>query len=166
MSTEYENMTREQLLLLARQLKGEVENLRGGTAGPPQITPFGKRGKTVVIVDDSKLIHARFKSIIEPLGFEVVGTAEDGALGLQKVLKLQPALVLLDYQMPVMNGEQTAREIRKHDTEIKILVVSGTLVRPVAKALLNAGVSDILVKPIDVHKFKESLKHIGFSLDD
>ncbi len=163
---DYENMSREQLLQLALQLKGEVASKQSEAGEPFNQTPFAKRGKTVVIVDDSRLMQRRLQSIVEPLGFEVVGNAENGAIGLEQVLKLKPALVLMDYQMPVMNGEQTCKEIRKHDREVKIIVVSGTLIKEVAQALLVAGVSDILVKPMDVSKFKESLVHIGFSLTD
>ena len=166
MSVDYGNMTREQLLQLALQLKGEVASKENEAGEPFNQQPFAKRGKTVVIVDDSRLMQRRLQAIVEPLGFEVVGNAENGDLGVKQVLKHRPALVLLDYQMPVKDGEQTAKEIRQYDREVKILVVSGTLIKEVAQALLVAGVSDILVKPIDVTKFKESLVHIGFSLTD
>jgi DNA-binding NarL/FixJ family response regulator len=67
--------------------------------------------QTVLIVDD----HAGFRSLarrlLDAAGFEVVGEAEDGLSALSEADRLQPAIVLLDVQLPDIDGFEVARRL-------------------------------------------------------
>jgi DNA-binding NarL/FixJ family response regulator len=65
-------------------------------------------GMTVLIVDDHPSFRASARTLLEAEGYEIVGEAENGAAALQAVKDLQPDLVLLDVQLPDMDGFQVA----------------------------------------------------------
>jgi DNA-binding NarL/FixJ family response regulator len=67
---------------------------------------------TVLIVDDHPSFRASARELLEAEGYEVVGEAESGAAALQAVKELQPDLVLLDVQLPDMDGFQVAEQLR------------------------------------------------------
>jgi DNA-binding NarL/FixJ family response regulator len=65
-------------------------------------------GKTVLIVDEHPSFRASARTLLEAEGYQIVGEAENGAAALQAVKDLQPDLVLLDVQLPDMDGFQVA----------------------------------------------------------
>jgi len=117
------------------------------------------RNKTVVAIDDSKVMQMRYRSLMTTFGWEVVGVAENGASGAEMVLSKRPRVVLLDYEMPVMNGIQTLAVIRQVDKDVKVIVVSGSLTSELLQALMRHGANEVLVKPISEEKLKEVLDH-------
>jgi DNA-binding NarL/FixJ family response regulator len=67
---------------------------------------------TILIVDDSTLIRRTLRSYIEQNSdWQVCGEAENGKVAVDKVQELNPDVVILDFQMPVMDGLETARRI-------------------------------------------------------
>jgi DNA-binding NarL/FixJ family response regulator len=67
---------------------------------------------TVLIVDDNTLLRRALRSYIElQTDWWVCGEAENGKIALEKVEELHPSIVILDFQMPVMNGLEAARRI-------------------------------------------------------
>jgi DNA-binding NarL/FixJ family response regulator len=64
---------------------------------------------TVLIVDDHPSFRASARALLQAEGFEVVGEAEDGARALQAVEELRPDVVLLDVQLPDLDGFEVAR---------------------------------------------------------
>lgn len=80
--------------------------------------------KNVLIVDDSKLMRMMLRKIIEELGsFNKIDEAENGQVALDKLSNSQYDIILLDIEMPVMNGVETLREIRLKHTA-KVIIVS------------------------------------------
>jgi DNA-binding NarL/FixJ family response regulator len=69
-------------------------------------------GMTVLIVDDHPSFRASAKTLLEAEGYEIVGEAENGAAALEAVKELQPDLVLLDVQLPDMDGFEVAGQLR------------------------------------------------------
>ncbi len=63
---------------------------------------------TVLIVDDHPSFRASARTLLEAEGYEIVGEAENGAAALQAVKELKPDLVLLDVQLPDIDGFQVA----------------------------------------------------------
>jgi DNA-binding NarL/FixJ family response regulator len=79
----------------------------------------------ILIVDDQDIISAGLKLILESHSeFEVVGTASDGAAGVEMVSQHQPDIVLMDIKMPIMDGVQATAEIKKRFPAVKILVLT------------------------------------------
>ena len=68
---------------------------------------------TVLIVDDHPSFRASARTLLEAEGYEVVGEAENGAAALQAVKELKPDLVLLDVQLPDIDGFQVADQLRR-----------------------------------------------------
>ncbi len=69
---------------------------------------------TILIVDDSSLFRDSLRSCISQSGrWRVCGEAGDGKVAVEKVKELQPDIVILDLQMPVMNGLEAARQISR-----------------------------------------------------
>jgi CheY-like chemotaxis protein len=81
----------------------------------------------VLIVDDDKTIRHALRLLFELEGFTVAGEARDGMEALPLILKRRPACVLLDVQMPRMDGEQTARILRQIAPEVRIVAFSSFL---------------------------------------
>jgi DNA-binding NarL/FixJ family response regulator len=70
---------------------------------------------TVLIVDDHPSFRATVKALLTADGFDVVGEAENGRSALEAVKRLKPDLVLLDVQLPDMDGFTIAKELCRHN---------------------------------------------------
>jgi two-component system chemotaxis response regulator CheB len=104
----------------------------------------------VLIVDDAVVVR---KVVTDTLAsdpeIEVVGVAPNGRIGLEKFTHLRPDVVILDIEMPEMDGITTLREIRKIDRRVPVVMFSTLTERGAAATLeaLSAGASDYVTKP-------------------
>ena len=79
----------------------------------------------VLLADDHAILRTGLIHLLgEQDGIEVVGEAENGREAVQKTQELRPDIVLMDISMPVMNGLDATREIRKRGGEVKVLVLT------------------------------------------
>src|SRR5258705_6941805 len=78
----------------------------------------------VLIVDDHPSFRANARALLEAEGFEVVGEAEDGASALRAAAELSPELVLLDVQLPDLDGFEVARRLTENGGPAVVLVSS------------------------------------------
>lgn len=76
--------------------------------------------KRVLIVDDAAFMRATIKNMLQRNGFEVVGEAENGAIGVKKYQELKPDLVTMDITMPVMMGLEAVKVITTLDPNAKV----------------------------------------------
>lgn len=104
--------------------------------------------KRILIVDDEPLNLDLLGQELADLGHGTIRAA-DGTEALLKLETVNPELVLLDYQMPGMNGIEVLREIRKRDknTPVVIITAYGTIERAVEA--VKAGADDFITKPFD-----------------
>ena len=79
---------------------------------------------TVLIVDDHPSFRANARALLEADGFDVVGEAEDGASALRAVDELRPELVLLDVQLPDLDGFEVARRLTGGSFRPAVVLVS------------------------------------------
>ncbi|MGH9605730.1 MAG: protein-glutamate methylesterase/protein-glutamine glutaminase [Terracidiphilus sp.] len=110
----------------------------------------GARRTRVLIVDDSAAMRSLLRSVVasDP-SLEVAGTAADGASALPLLDIVKPDLILLDVEMPVMDGLATLRELRKRGRKVPVIVCSALTQRG-AKVTIEAlagGASDYVAKP-------------------
>ncbi|HET7044908.1 MAG TPA: response regulator transcription factor [Gaiellaceae bacterium] len=80
--------------------------------------------RRVLIVDDHPSFRRSARALLESEGFEVVGEAEDGAAAIAAVSVLAPDLVLLDVQLPDVDGFEVASRLLDRDRDLAIVLVS------------------------------------------
>jgi two-component system response regulator DesR len=100
-----------------------------------------------VIADDSPFAVRSICSCLqaEP-AVQIVGTASDGAAALSMIQKLRPDLVLLDLQMPCMNGLEVASRLAAEFPAILVVIVTGIDVSDSAARLSELGVHGVIAK--------------------
>lgn len=109
----------------------------------------------VVMVDDSDLFRRTTCRVLEMLGYQVVGEGRSGSEAIQLVKALRPDLVLLDVEMPGMNGIQAARRIQETcPTPVVLLTAYDT--DDLLVDARDAGVAAYLVKPVDPHTLRRT----------
>ena len=148
---------RETLMTAIGQSQAEPEDSVLPAAG----TDF--RGKCILIVEDNELNSEIALEILNEYGF-LVDTAENGAEAVEKVKNSKPGnydLVLMDVQMPVMNGYEATRQIRALDDPalagIKILAMTANAFDEDRKKALECGMDGFLSKPIVIEKLIDAL---------
>ncbi len=108
------------------------------------------RPTRILIVDDSAVMRSLLRSVICSNGaLEVAGTAADGASALQGLATIHPDLIVLDVEMPVMDGLATLRELRRQGNRMPVIMYSSLTQRGAAVTLeaLACGASDYVTKP-------------------
>jgi two-component system response regulator EvgA len=80
--------------------------------------------RTVLIVDDHPSFRTSARRVLEDAGYEVVGEAQDGESGLAAARELQPALVLLDVQLPDLDGLEVAARLTGDDGAPAVVLTS------------------------------------------
>jgi DNA-binding NarL/FixJ family response regulator len=102
---------------------------------------------TILIADDSALIRHSFRSCIEHNSdWQICAEAENGKVAVEKVRELHPDLVILDLQMPVMNGLEAARQIAivaPHTTMVMFTMYES---KELAHDAHAAGIKDVFSK--------------------
>ncbi len=106
--------------------------------------------KSCLVVDDSKVVRMVARKILEELEFEI-SEAADGQLALEQCLQAMPDAVLLDWNMPIMNGIEFLRELRKAAGGDAPIVVFCTTENDMAhiKTAMEAGANEYIMKPFD-----------------
>jgi two-component system response regulator NreC len=90
-----------------------------------QTNPIGDARIRVVVADDHPVVRGMVRSALQQHPhFEVVGEAEDGAEAIEEVKRVRPDVVVLNVTMPLVNGFQAAREIKKQVPETAIVILS------------------------------------------
>jgi len=101
----------------------------------------------ILIVDDNPAVRRYLRAILEQQdSWQVSGEARSGAEALHSVLQAPPDLVVLDYQMPDLNGVDVARQISELFPKLPILMVTLHLSKQLADAAREAGVRGACAK--------------------
>src|SRR4051812_33341630 len=102
---------------------------------------------SIYLVDDVPELRELVKFGLEDdPGFEVVGEAGDGRSALEGIAATHPAAVLLDLSMPDMNGLEAILEIRKRDSDVAIIVLSGFTADRMRAPVIERGADDYVEK--------------------
>jgi two-component system chemotaxis response regulator CheB len=121
----------------------------------------------ILIVDDSAVIRKVLGEGLSPDdSLKVVGTAANGRIALSKIAEVNPDLVTLDVEMPIMNGLETLAEIRKLYPKLPVIMFS-TLTERGASTTLDAlalGASDYVTKPSNTGSLDVTLAQIRAQL--
>jgi DNA-binding NarL/FixJ family response regulator len=110
------------------------------------MSAFPQRIRTLIADDSPLAVNTIRRCLQTEPAVQVVGTAANGAEALKMIEELQPDLVLLDLQMPRMNGLQVASHLVAEFPEIRVAIVSGIEVSYLAARLSEMGVNSIIAK--------------------
>jgi DNA-binding NarL/FixJ family response regulator len=125
---------------------------------------------TVLLAEDHSIVRAGFRALLKhERDIEVVGEAETGRQAVQLSRKLRPAVVVMDIAMPLLNGLEATRQIRRDFPDTKVLILSAhsddayvqkAIVLGAAGFLLKQTASDNLAKAIrEVQKGNSFFSH-------
>jgi len=107
----------------------------------------------ILVADDEETIRFCLKEALESEGYKVY-TEEDGEKSLSLVKKVIPDLVILDLKMPGMNGLDLLREIKLHDPNILVILLTGHGSVDSAVSAMKGGAFDYLEKPFKMEHIK------------
>lgn len=103
--------------------------------------------KCILIVDDSPVVRKTLRQTLErQCGWEVCGEAADGREAIQKAQQLKPDLVVLDLSMPVMNGLEAARELKRLSPSLPLVMFTTFNTPSLIHEALSLGVSAVVSK--------------------
>jgi two-component system cell cycle response regulator DivK len=117
--------------------------------------------KKILVAEDNQVNRELIREVLQRQGFEVVEAA-DGKEALSQVEKHSPDLVLLDIQMPEMDGFavlRSLREVPKHK-ELKVVALTAYAMRDERQSALQAGFDAYISKPIELKAFKEDISRM------
>ncbi len=118
--------------------------------------------QTCLVVDDSKVIRKVARHMLETLGF-IIDEAADGREALYKCRAAPPQVVLLDWNMPVMNGLEFLRAIDEEAIEPRPKIIFCTTENGTGhiRAAIDAGADEYIMKPFDLDTLASKFSLVG-----
>jgi two-component system cell cycle sensor histidine kinase/response regulator CckA len=134
---------------------------RKSSTPPPAKPSSARQSRTILVVDDEEDVLAVVKSMIESLGHSVL-LARNGreCLRIFKKHSRDIALVILDTTMPVMDGEETFRELKKLNPAVPVILSSGFNEVEATRRFVGKGLGGFLQKPYEIVELRKKLKKL------
>ncbi|MEY8390168.1 ATP-binding protein [Lachnospiraceae bacterium 45-W7] len=146
------------------RLRTQVEPV--ASPGKPEYTDFQKLNYRILLVEDNMINLEIETEILQDLGFSI-DIAANGSIAVERVANSEPGefdLILMDIQMPVMDGRQAARKIRSLKdprlAHIPIIALSANAFESDKRLSLESGMNEHLTKPIDIPLLLETIRSI------
>lgn len=113
----------------------------------------------IMIVDDEFYFREAIKISLpwNELGFEICGEAKNGRDALEKVAAIKPEIIIVDINMPIMDGLEFVQHLRETNNDIKIIILTGHSEFNYARQAVKLGVFNYLLKPVDEEELKKTL---------
>ncbi len=112
----------------------------------------------VLIVDDAAFMRMMLKDILGKNGFEIIGEAENGKVGVDKFRELKPDLVTMDITMPELDGISAVKMIKQVDKNARIVMCSAMGQQAMVIDAIQAGARDFIVKPFQPERVIEAVQ--------
>jgi two-component system chemotaxis response regulator CheY len=112
----------------------------------------------VLLVDDSKTMRNIQKGILTQLGYTELEEAADGLDAMSKVGAFQPELMLVDWNMPNMDGLTFVKKVRSQGNTVPIIMVTTEAERARVVEAIKAGVNNYVVKPFTPDVLQDRIK--------
>ena len=115
----------------------------------------------ILLIEDNEQNRILMRQILTRHGYDLL-EAKDGLTGIEMARAHMPAMILLDIQMPVMNGFLVIRELRNDPDlrKIKVIAVTSFAMKGDREKALQAGFNEYVTKPIDTRTFPELVKQV------
>ena len=116
---------------------------------------------TVLLAEDHQVVREGFRSLLEhEPDIEVVGEAETGRQAVQLTRKLRPEVVVMDIAMPLLNGLEATRQIRKKFPDTKLLILSAHGDAAYVEQATELGASGFLLKQTSSHNLAMAIREV------
>jgi two-component system chemotaxis response regulator CheY len=115
---------------------------------------------TILIADDALFTRSLLRQILQEHGFRHVVEAENGAEALWEYRRWKPDLVIMDINMPEMDGLRAIRNIMAMDPEARIVVCTALGEKHLMLEALGMGVKDFITKPFQPAKVVETVRKV------
>jgi len=112
----------------------------------------------ILIVDDALFMRQVIKNALTPLGFDIVGEAENGTEGVEKYMALKPDLVTMDIVMPGEDGISALKKIKEFNPDAKVIMITAVDQRDSMLEAMHLGVADFVVKPFDNERIVSAIE--------
>lgn len=115
----------------------------------------------VLIVDDAAFMRISIKNTLTKNGYEVIGEAENGRVGVEKFKELSPDIVTMDITMPELSGLDALKEIMQINPAAKVVMVSAMGQEAMVRDAILSGAKGFIVKPFKEDGIISALKKLG-----
>jgi len=116
--------------------------------------------KTVLVVDDSHYMRKMITNIVTRNGYNVIGEADNGRLGVEMYIKLRPDIVTMDMVMDEMNGLEALKLIIHEDPDANVVMVSSMSQSVIVRDAIVLGAKNFLNKPFDEKQVLEAFSKL------
>ncbi|MEZ4969918.1 MAG: response regulator [Flavobacteriaceae bacterium] len=120
---------------------------------------YDLKGKNILLVEDNLINVMVAKQILEKANL-IVDVAYDGQMAVNKVRKNKYNALLMDIQMPVMDGYTATKEIRKFNSTLPILALSASVFLEVRNKILESGMDGFIFKPFDPEDLLNKIEEV------
>ena len=112
----------------------------------------------IMIIEDNPKNMKIMVDLMQVHGYETI-TAEDGMIGLETALKEKPDLILMDVQLPGIDGYEVTRRLKGKDAtrDIPVIVVTSFAMKGEEARAKEVGAAGYISKPIDIHKLMDTV---------
>ena len=116
---------------------------------------------TVLLAEDHQIVREGFRSLLEhERDIEVVGEAETGRQAVQLTRKLRPSVVVMDIAMPLLNGMEATRQIRKDFPNTRVLILSAHSDDAYIEQVALLGAAGFLLKQSSSHVLATAIREV------
>jgi CheY-like chemotaxis protein len=120
------------------------------------------RPETILVVEDEDHLSQLLADVLEYKGYHNVQIANNGHEGVEKYKKSRPTIVFMDLEMPVMNGYDSSREIKKYDPGANIVLITANPRSPFALKILEQGyASQVIPKPFQFDQLLDAIRRFS-----
>ena len=112
--------------------------------------------KNILVIDDEEIIRTLFKSTLESEGYNVI-TSNDGNNVSELLQSLKFDLIFIDLKMPGIDGAETFRRIRKIDSSIPVVIITGYPISDLMEQAMEQGPLGVMKKPFNAAGIRKSV---------
>ena len=103
--------------------------------------------KKILIADDTTFMREMLKSALDPEKFQIIGEVTDGVKAVEFYKEKKPDLLILDINMPKMNGTDALTEVIKYDPNANVIMCSDQKYENMIVMAIKRGAKDFVIKP-------------------
>lgn len=114
----------------------------------------------VLLCDDHPVVLKGLQRLLDCPGFEVAGAVQDGRALVDAAARLKPDVIIADISMPLLNGIEAVRQIRRQNPKARIILLTMHAEAPYAVEAMRAGAKGYLLKSADEEEFLTAIKKV------